>query len=119
MRTTLCLGLLALLMLSLGPRSNATDAPKSNYLLFVGTYTEKERKGIYAYRLDAASGQLTALALAAETTNPSFLAVDPSRHFLYAVNELPKYKGQASGAVTAFAIDRKTGKLSQLNEVAS
>ena len=120
MRTTQsCLGLLAFLMLSLGARSNATDAPKSNYLLFVGTYTEKESKGIYAYRLDAASDQLTALGLAVETTNPSFLAVDPSHHFLYAVNEVPKYKGQASGAVSAFAIDRQTGKLSQLNEVAS
>ena len=106
-------------MLSLGARSNATDAPKSNYLLFVGTYTEKESKGIYAYRLDAASDQLTALGLAVETTNPSFLAVDPSHHFLYAVNEVPKYKGQASGAVSAFAIERQTGKLSQLNEVAS
>ncbi len=119
MRTTLGLSLLALCMLSIGPPTNATDAPKSNYLVFVGTYTEKESKGIYVYRLDAASGQLTALGLAAETTNPSFLAVDPSRHFLYAVNELPKYKGQASGAVSAFAIDRQTGKLSQLNEVAS
>src|SRR5216683_3062446 len=119
MRTTLRLSLLALCMLSIGPPSNATDAPKSNYLVFVGTYTEKESKGIYAYRLDSASGQLTSLGLAAETTNPSFLAVDPRRHFLYAVNELPKYKGQASGAVSAFAIDRQTGKLSQLNEVAS
>lgn len=106
-------------MLSLGARSNATDAPKRNYLLFVGTYTEKESKGIYAYRLDSTSGQLTALGLAAETTNPSFLAVDPSRRFLYAVNELRKYKDQVSGAVTAFALDRQTGKLSQLNEVAS
>jgi 6-phosphogluconolactonase len=120
MRTTQSfLGLLALLMLSLAARSKATDAAKSNYLVFVGTYTEKESKGIYAYRLDAASGQLTALGLAAETANPSFLAVDPSRHFLYAVNELREYKGQASGGVTAFAIDRQTGKLSQLNEVAS
>src|SRR5216684_6258583 len=119
MRTTLCLSLLALFMLSVGHQSDATDAPKSNFLLFVATYTEKESKGIYAYRLDTASGQLTSLGLAAETANPSFLAVDPSRHFLYAVNELRKYKDQASGAVTAFAIDRKTGKLSQLNEVAS
>lgn len=119
MRTTLCcLRVLALLM-SLGARSNATDAPKSNYLLFVGTYTEKESKGIYAYRLDMASGQLTSLGLAAETINPSFLAVNPSRRFLYAVNEVPNYKGQASGAVSAFAIDRQTGRLSLLNEVAS
>jgi 6-phosphogluconolactonase len=35
------------------------------------------------------------------------------------VNEVPKYKGGSSGAVSAFAIGRLTGKLSLLNEVAS
>jgi 6-phosphogluconolactonase len=38
---------------------------------------------------------------------------------LYAVNELQNYKGEKSGAITAFAIDHKTGKLTHLNEVAS
>jgi 6-phosphogluconolactonase len=97
----------------------AKDSPKDKYLLFVGTYTQKESKGIYAYRFDAASSELTPLGVAAETTNPSFLAIDPSRRFLYAVNEVPKYKGGNSGAVSAFAINRQTGKLSLVNEVAS
>lgn len=107
------------LLLALVTMSAAKDSPKDKYLLFVGTYTEKESKGIYAYRFDAASSELTPLGVAAETTNPSFLAIDPSRRFLYAVNEVPKYKGGNSGAVSAFAIDRQTGKLSLLNEVAS
>jgi 6-phosphogluconolactonase len=102
----------------------AEDSPKHNYLLFVGTYTAKESKGIYAYRFDAAFSELTPLGVAAETTNPSFLAIDPSRRFLYAVNEVPNYKGGNSGAVSAFAIDRQTAdrqtvKLHLLNEVAS
>jgi 6-phosphogluconolactonase len=118
-----------LLLLSPVTVSAAKDSPKGKYLLFVGTYTEKESKGIYAYRFDAASSALTPLGLAAETTNPSFLAIDPSRRFLYAVNEVPKYKGGNSGAVSAYAIDlensdrqngdRHNGKLSLLNEVAS
>ena len=107
------------LFLSLVTVSAAKDSPKDKYLLFVGTYTEKESKGIYAYRFDAASSELTPLGVAAETTNPSFLAIDPTRRFLYAVNEVPKYKGGNSGAVSAFAIDRQTGKLSLLDEVAS
>jgi len=114
----LCLHWLFLL-LSLVTASAAKDSPKDKYLLFIGTYTEKESKGIYAYRFDASSAELTPLGVAAETTNPSFLAIDPSRRFLYAVNEVPKYKGGNSGAVSAFAIDRQTGKLSLLNEVAS
>jgi 6-phosphogluconolactonase len=108
-----------LLLLSLVTVGAAKDSPKDKYLLFVGTYTEKESKGIYAYRFDAASSELTPLGVAAETTNPSFLAIDPSHRFLYAVNEVPKYKGASSGAVSAFAINRQTGKLSLLNEVAS
>lgn len=92
-----------------------------NYLLFVGTYTNTNAgsKGIYAYRYDSGRGQLTSLGVAAETPNPSYLAVDPTHTFLYAVNELQDYKGEKSGAVTAFAIDHKTGKLTKLNEVAS
>jgi 6-phosphogluconolactonase len=95
----------------------AKESSKNKYILFVGTYTEKESKGIYAYGFDAASSQLTPLGVAAETTNPSFLAIDPSRRFLYAVNEVQNYKGASSGAVSAFAIDQKTGKLSLLNQV--
>lgn len=112
------------LLLSLAALAASVDVPKDNYLLFVGTYTDKQSKGIYAFRFDAASSELTPLGLAAETTNPSFLAIDPSHRFLYAVNELQKYKDASSGVVTAFAIDdrkadRQTGKLQVLNEVAS
>lgn len=118
-----CLQSLALI-LSLTTISVAKDSPKSKYLLFVGTYTEKESKGIYAYRFDAASAESTPLGVAAETANPSFLAIDPTGKFLYAVNEVQNYKGTSSGAVTAFAIDRQkntipSGKLSLLNEVPS
>jgi 6-phosphogluconolactonase len=106
-------------LLSLITMSSAKDSPKNSYLLYVGTYTEKESKGIYAYRFDAASTQLTPLGLAAETTNPSFLAIDPSGRFLYAVNEVQNYKGASSGAVSSFGIDQQNAKLSSLNEVPS
>ena len=90
------------------------------YLVYIGTYTmQKTSKGIYVYRFDSATGKLTSLGLAADTVNPSFLAVHPNRRFLYAVNEISSYEGQKSGGVSAFAIDRGTGKLTFLNEVAS
>jgi 6-phosphogluconolactonase len=112
-------GLLLITFLRINLASAKEDS--KSYLLFVGTYTNTKAgsKGIYAYRYNAATGQLTSLGVAAETANPSYLAVDPTDRFLYAVNELEDYQGQKSGAVTAFAIDRKTGKLSKLNEVAS
>src|SRR5208282_3317815 len=105
------------LFLSLVTVTAAKESSKNKYILFVGTYTEKESKGIYAYGFDAASSELTPLGVAAETTNPSFLAIDPSRHFLYAVNEVQNYKGASSGAVSAFAINSQTGNLSLLNQV--
>ena len=95
------------------------DRRDSKYLLYVGTYTTNGSKGIYTYSFDPRSAQLGALGVAGETVNPSFLALDPSSRFLYAVNEVPKYKDESSGGVSAFAVDRATGKLSFLNEVSS
>jgi 6-phosphogluconolactonase len=100
---------------------------KGKYIFYVGTYTKEQgstSKGIYAYGYDADSGKITPLGLAAETINPSWVAIHPNGRFLYAVNEVPNYKGPNSGGVSAFSIDRgkdgrATGKLTFLNEVAS
>ncbi len=83
-------------------------------LVCIGTYTETKSKGIYAYRLDGASGSLAALGLAGETVSPSFLAIHPNRRFLYAANEAGS--GGKSGKVSAFSIDLAGGKLSLLNQ---
>ena len=47
------------------------------------------------------------------------MALHPNGRFLYAVNEVGNYKGPTSGGVSAFSIDRATGKLTFLNEVPS
>jgi 6-phosphogluconolactonase len=93
---------------------------KSHYIVYVGTYTTKQAsKGIYAFDFDPASGQLKELGLAAESVDPSFLAIHPNGKHLYAVNETTEFAGQKGGAVSAFAIDRSTSKLKLLNQVAS
>jgi len=90
------------------------------YLVFVGTYTNKtDSKGIYVYTFDPGTGKLTSLGVAAESEDPSFLTIHPSGKYLYAVNEIDHFGGQKSGAVSAFSIDRKTGKLALLNQVAT
>ena len=99
--------------------TSAAAAAKGKYLLYIGTYTDHGSQGIYAYRFDARSGQSTPLGLAAESAQPSFLTVDAGGHFLYAVNETETYEGQPTGAVSAFAIDSASGKLSLLNQVSS
>src|SRR6478672_2051828 len=81
---------------------------QEKYRVYLGTYTGKESKGIYQCELNRKDGSLSAATLAGETSSPSFLAFHPNKKFLYAVNE-----GEA--AVSAFAIDEQTGKLTFLN----
>lgn len=91
-----------------------------NLIVYVGSYTKAaSSKGITAYRFDASTGHITPIGVAAETPNPSFLAIHPNRRYLYAVAEVSNFEGKRSGAVAAFSIDAKTGKLSLLNRVAS
>jgi 6-phosphogluconolactonase len=97
----------------------AAEPAQQTYLGYVGTYTDHGSKGIYAFRFDSSTGKLTSLGLAAEAVEPSFLAIDPSGRFLYAANETANYNGQPTGAVSAFAIQPDTGKLSLLNQVSS
>lgn len=103
----------ALVLLWLAP------AAAREQLVYIGTYTGAKSKGIYVSRFDPATGRLTAPELAAETTNPSFLAIHPRERFVYAVGEVDDGKGKGNGTVTAFAIEPKTGKLTLLNQQSS
>jgi len=89
-------------------------------LLFVGTQTGSGgSQGIYAYHWEPASGELQAAGLAAESDNPTFLAIDSEARYLYAANEIARFEAQASGAVSSFAIDHEGAKLRAINKVAS
>ncbi|MGE5672483.1 MAG: lactonase family protein [Mycobacterium leprae] len=81
-------------------------------LVFVGTYTDTGSEGIYAYRLDEATGALSGLSIT-PSENPSYLAIHPNGRYLYAANEL------AEGTVTAYAVDSPSGRLSQLNQAST
>ncbi len=94
-------------------QSSRKSAAKGQYLVYVGTYTTKtESKGIYSFQFDAATGKMTAPALAAESPDPSFVAVHPDGKHLYAVNEAGK-----NSMVSAFALDAASGKLTLLNRL--
>ncbi|MBX9945130.1 MAG: lactonase family protein [Reyranella sp.] len=87
-------------------------SPIRPLLAYVGSYTTPERNGrgngINVYRVDRRSGAFTHLQHVGGLENPSFLAVDPSGRFLYAVH------GDRSEA-TAFGIDQGTGRLDLIN----
>jgi 6-phosphogluconolactonase len=87
--------------------------------VYVGAYTETAQngkaEGISVYRMDLSSGTLTHVRTVAGGPNPSFLAFDPTRRFLFAVNETETFAGQPGGGVSAFALDASAGNLSLLN----
>ncbi|MBO0590009.1 lactonase family protein [Cellulophaga sp. E16_2] len=63
---------------------NNNEVPVTSF--YVGTYTNKESKGIYSYSLTT-EGKMNKIGLAAEATNPSYLALSPNKKYLLAVNE--------------------------------
>ncbi len=85
--------------------------------LYVGTYTEggSLSKGIYTVMFDDEQGTFSEPVLAAELTNPSFLAMHPSGRFVYAVNEVSEGAGRGNGAVTALKVEAD-GTLSKINQ---
>jgi 6-phosphogluconolactonase len=121
MRPIRYVSVLLLVLSATLPLARLAGAPKAarEYLVYFGTYTGKGSQGIYVCRFHPSTGKLTAIQLAAETPNPSFLAVDPAQHYLFAANEIGNYQNSKSGSVSSFAIDRRSGKLSALNTVAS
>lgn len=87
--------------------------------VYFGTYTGGDGKGIYVAELDRATGKLSPPQLAGEAVNPSFLAIHPTKKFLYAVGEVSDFEGKKTGGVSAFAIDPKSGALKLINQASS
>lgn len=109
--------------LSMNPgRILATGASS---VVYWGTYTEGggqygngTSNGIYFSHFDAKTGRLTEPELAAESPNPSWLAVHPNGRYLYAANERIGADGKPwPGEVTSFAVSRNGGKLKEINRV--
>jgi 6-phosphogluconolactonase len=83
--------------------------------VFVGTYTQNfkektdRKEGIFSFVMDAEKGKFTQAGVTEAGSNPSFLAIHPSKRYLYAVNEL------VEGGVSSFSIDPKNGGLHFIN----
>jgi len=109
---------------SVGNAQNIAQALKSKKAFaYVGTYTGavgagSNGEGIYLFEMNPASGELARRKLVAKTPCPSWIAIHPSKRYLYAVNEVRDYHGN-SGSVSAFSIDATSGDLTPLNVVSS
>lgn len=105
----------------------STTSKLNPILAYVGTYSSPQGpegspgrgQGIYLFRMDSATGALDQLALFPNDSNPSCLALDPARTHLYSANETQTYQGRPTGSVSAYSIDRSSGRLTLLNTVSS
>ena len=94
-----------------------TTMSAASQLVFIGTYTPKESasRGIYAVRLDTITGELSEPVLAAETANPTFLALHPNGQVLYTIGDSTSPGDSPGGTAVSFKIDPATAKLTPLN----
>lgn len=91
----------------------------TQYLLYVGAYTQNDTEGIAIYKFDPMSGNLDYVSTESGVVNPSYLAISDDKKTLLAVNEVGEFDGKPSGAVSAFAIGKQSGGLAFINQVPS
>jgi 6-phosphogluconolactonase len=88
---------------------------------YVGTYSAPagsgRGEGIHLLDMDPATGVLTQRDVVKTVANPSWLALDRTRTHLYSANEVAAEAG--AGTVSAYSVDRATGRLTLLNSVSS
>ncbi len=88
---------------------------KQERILYIGTYSDAVSGGINSLTMDAISGKVTNCKIAANATNPSFLALSPDGKFLFAVDEIEGYGPGQGGAVSSYRIVRPGGMLEFIN----
>jgi 6-phosphogluconolactonase len=90
-------------------------------LVFVGTYTQtgtvlpERPEGIFVFRLNLLNGKMDPIQAVTGISNPSYLSLTPDHRFLYVVNEVEEFKGQAGGGISAFSVDPESGRLNFIN----
>lgn len=96
----------------------AFAASSTETLVYVGTQGAEPGQGIFAARLDARTGRLSSLGLAAELQRPTWLTAHPALPVLYAVSEMGN-DGKSQGSLHTLRADPDTGRLTLAGTVAS
>ncbi|MBD2699714.1 lactonase family protein [Spirosoma sp. BT702] len=95
--------------------SMAAQAQSGKEIMYVGTYSLRGSEGIYVFEFDRKAGTMQPLQSVSNVKSPSFLALHPSGQYLYSVNE----GADKNGGVSAYSVDKTTGKLQYLNSQSS
>jgi len=88
--------------------STATQSHKDP-LVYVGT-SNKSGDGLFTFRLNLQDGSLTKVASYNAGSEPGYLTIDSTRHFLYVINK------ENEGTVRSYSINQSDGSLTYLNQ---
>ena len=119
-------GATPLLVGRLQAQSQETPSP---LVAYVGTFSSPLRNvlptqvdlppgnghGIHMFQVDRATGALSPSGVFELGTSPSCLALNAAGTCLYSANETARMGEGKDGTVTALAVDRSTGQLTELN----
>ena len=101
------------------PQGTAT---RGRTFAYVGTYTTprgpNHGQGIHILEMNPSTGALTPRDILKSESNPAWLAFSRDRTHLYSANEVTA-PDSGSGSVSAYSVDRATGRLTLLNTVSS
>jgi 6-phosphogluconolactonase (cycloisomerase 2 family) len=111
----------------------AAPVAKPPLLAYVGTFSSPLKdvlptqvdlppgngRGIHIFQVDRIKGFLTPYDVCELGNGPSCLALNAAGTRLYSANETDRLGENKEGSVSAFSIDRSTGKLALLNTVLS
>jgi 6-phosphogluconolactonase len=120
---TLCFAS-ALYLLGCATSTQMSDSTSIQHF-YLGTYSTKlghvdgRAKGISYWSLDSETGALTKKGGPWPIVNASHLCTSRDGKFLYAISETDEYKGEEDGYITSYAIDSKTGGLTELGTISS
>lgn len=84
-------------------------------IIYIGTYTEHNNRGIYGFKLNRANMLLESLGIVAKLKTTSYQAISKNGLFMYSILEMDESANGLNGAVAAFSLNRKSGELKLLN----
>ncbi|MDN3686380.1 lactonase family protein [Cyclobacterium jeungdonense] len=96
-----------------------TMAQSAKEILYIGTYSQNDSKGIYVLDFDRTNLSATILQTVHDKQNPTFLALHPSGRYLYAAYREGNNPEDPNGTIVSYSIDQNSGHLSLINQASS
>ncbi len=102
----------------IGPHLLPHFATQKSYLLYMGSRSADEGRGLYVCRFEPVTGTISPLTLAADVVQPTTFALSADLQTLFTTSELGN-DGKTDGKLLSFRINRPDGKLTKISEVPS